>query len=99
MTRDRRAMHNQTPNDFTTQADDSAPQTLIARLARHFRSRPGEWQDGRRLAEIGGMYAWRSRCSDCRRPPYNMTIENRQRRMPAASGGTYVVSEYRYVPR
>lgn len=86
---------HRTPNP-DSQAD--RPATLIARLAQHFAHHPGEWQDGRTLSVIGGCYAWRSRCSDLRRAPYNMTIDNRQRRVAAPDGGTYVVSEYRFIP-
>jgi hypothetical protein len=82
----------------TPESQASRPATLIARLARHFANHPGRWIDGHTLSAIGGCYAWRSRCSDLRRAPYNMRIENRQRRVAAPDGGTYVVSEYRFLP-
>jgi hypothetical protein len=71
--------------------------TLVNRLAAYFVSRPGVWLDGRRLAQIAGNYAWRTRVSDLRRAPFLMTIENRQRRARTPQG-SYVVSEYRFVP-
>ncbi len=72
--------------------------SLCAHLARFFDARQGEWIDGRRLAQIAGAYAWRSRVSDLRKQPYAMPIENRQLRMTAADGVPFTVSEYRYVP-
>ena len=65
--------------------------SLTARLADYFRSRQGQWIDGRELAQVAGAYAWRSRCSDVRRQ--GMPIENRQRKVNG-----YTVSEYRFVP-
>lgn len=72
--------------------------TLIEQLARFFRDRPHHWVDGERLEKVAGKYAWRTRVSDLRRPPFGMTIENRQRRLTLHSGRTFKVSEYRYVP-
>jgi hypothetical protein len=69
--------------------------TLIDRLEQLFRQHPGEWIDGRVLAEHAGIYAWRSRCSDLRRK--GLDIRNRQRRIRTATGSC-VVSEYAYVP-
>ncbi len=66
-------------------------------LADLFRERPLVWIDGREL-EIAGRYAWRTRISDLRRLPFNMTIDNRQRRVGRPDGTHYVVSEYRFVP-
>lgn len=67
--------------------------TMAGRVAAFFKARPGEWIDGRELMAVAGSYGWRTRCSDIRRPPHSMTIDNRQRRV-----GRFVVSEYRYVP-
>ena len=61
-------------------------------VAALLKSRAGEWVDGLELAKVGGAYAWRSRCADCR-TQLGMDIENRQRRI-----GKRVISEYRYVP-
>lgn len=69
--------------------------TLCARLAAHFSARPGQWIDGRELGQIAGAYAWRSRVSDLRHPPFNLTIENRQRKLTTLLGETVTVSEYR----
>ena len=77
-------------DDSTT--SHTRTQTLCAKVARLLRSRPGEWIDGREIAEHGGRYAWRTRLSDLRREPWCLTIENRQRRERG-----YVVSEYRLV--
>ena len=76
----------------------SARVTLADRLADYFKARQGQWIDGMEIAAVAGSYAWRSRCSDLRRQPYGMVIENRQRRVVLASGDVTVVSEYRYVP-
>lgn len=70
-----------------------SPETLCGRLAAFFKARPLVWVDGRELATVAGSYGWRTRVSDLRRPPYNLTIENRQRRATL-----WVVSEYRFVP-
>lgn len=66
--------------------------TLCGRLAVFLRARPNQWIDGRELATIAGAYGWRTRVSDLRRPPYSLTIENRQRRHKR-----HVISEYRFV--
>lgn len=71
--------------------------TLMERLAAYFRARPNTWIDGVELASVAGCYAWRSRCSDLRRPPHSMTIQNRQRHVKSGSR-RFVVSEYRYLP-
>ena len=55
--------------------------TFTGRVAAYFQARPNQWIDGRELAKVGGAYAWRSRVSDCRKPPYSLTIENRVRRV------------------
>jgi hypothetical protein len=65
--------------------------TRAQALAAYFREHPGQWLDGRDLATVAGNYAWRTRISDLRKPPFRMPIENRQRRL---SGGA-IVSEYR----
>lgn len=62
-------------------------------VAAYFRARPGIWIDGMDLAPIGGVYAWRSRVSNCR-VELGMTIENRITRH-----GRRKKSEYRYVPK
>jgi len=64
------------------------------RVAEYLKDRPNRWVDGMSLAQVGGIYAWRSRVSDARRD-LGMTIENRQRREKGTRG---VISEYRYVP-
>jgi hypothetical protein len=65
-------------------------------LAEFFRAHPNVWIDGRRLGELAGGYAWRTRVSDVRRPPFSLVIENRQRRVRTTSGATVTVSEYRH---
>ena len=52
--------------------------TLVESVARYFQAHPGEWIDGKVIAEIGGGYGWRTRISDARRR-YALTIENRVR--------------------
>lgn len=69
--------------------------SLVERLAAFFRAHPGEWIDGRTIATIAGSYAWRTRVSDVRRPPFNMSVTNRQRRV-TENGKTFTVSEYLY---
>lgn len=71
--------------------------TFAQQLADYFTAREGQWIDGRTLATVGGSYAWRSRLTDLRRQ-YRMQIDNRQRRV-TSGGETFVISEYRLVPR
>lgn len=66
--------------------------TLNDKLASYLEQRPHQWIDGRELAQIAGVYAWRSRVSNLRRGR-GMTIENRVRHLPNLK-----ISEYRYVP-
>ncbi len=73
--------------------------SLNDKLAAYFRERPHVWIDGMEIAKVAGHYAWRSRCSDLRRPKifggqYCMSILNRMRRT-----GDFVISEYMYVPQ
>ncbi len=72
--------------------------TLCDRLARYFQARPNAWIDGRELGTVAGGYAWRTRCSDLRKAPYHMRIENRKQRMQKMNGEKFTISEYRYVP-
>jgi hypothetical protein len=67
--------------------------SLTARLAEFFRARPNAWHDGREIAGVAGVYGWRSRISDLRRPPFFMNVINRQRRVRGPTG-PYVISEY-----
>lgn len=67
--------------------------SLVEKLAQHFRANPYAWIDGMTLATIAGSYAWRSRCSELRRAPFNLAIENRQRKVNGVTR-----SEYRYLP-
>lgn len=69
--------------------------TFNRRVEVLFRSRPGEWIDGRELAAVGGAYGWRTRVSDVRRSGLNIT--NRVRRVKTPTG-EFVVSEYKYQP-
>jgi hypothetical protein len=78
--------------------DDVEPRTLTDQLAEFFRRRPGQWIDGVVLAQIAGRYAWRSRVSELRRPPYSMRVQNRQRHVRAGDMAKWTVSEYRYLP-
>jgi hypothetical protein len=73
-----------------------APDSLAGKLADFFHRRPNCWVDGKTLSLIAGQYAWRTRCSDLRRAPFNMVIENRQRHV-AVGGETFTISEYRFV--
>lgn len=52
--------------------------TLNDKLEAFFKAHEREWIDGKRLAEIAGGYAWRSRVSNLR-TQRGMNIENRQR--------------------
>ena len=75
--------------------------SLTAQLGAYLQDRPNQWIDGRELAKVGGVYAYRTRISDCR-TRYGMTIQNRLRTVTtgvAALGGTrtFTISEYRLV--
>lgn len=69
--------------------------SLAARLAAFFTTQPNTWIDGRRLAAIAGAYAWRTRVSDLRRPPFSMVIENRQKHVKTNTGMA-TISQYRF---
>lgn len=74
---------------------DAPPKLSLAdKLAAYFKSRPGQWIDGKQLATVAGGYAWRSRCADIRKAPYSMQIDNRQFKRNG-----YKVSEYKFVPQ
>lgn len=78
--------------------DAVKPLSFTERVAQAFQNRPNQWIDGRELAQIGGAYAWRSRVSDCRKPPFNLRIDNRVRAMQDEDGRRWTRSEYCYVP-
>ena len=63
-------------------------------VAAYFKAHPNTWIDGLELARIGGVYAWRTRVSECRLE-LGMDIKPRIRRMPNSQRK---VSEYRYLP-
>lgn len=69
--------------------------SLTDRLEAFFRQHPREWVDGKKLGEIAGGYAWRTRVSDLRKRGH--VIENRVRRQSDCDR-VWKVSEYRYVP-
>lgn len=84
---------------MTQPALDFAPQpkNFTERVIALLESKRGQWVDGQDIAEVGGCYAWRSRLSDARKPPYNRVIENRQRHLVSMTGKKFTVSEYRLV--
>lgn len=71
--------------------------TLCAALADYFKARPGQWVDGHALLEVGGTFAFRTRISELRRPPYSMTIENQTERC-SFMGRSWTETRYRWVP-
>ena len=81
------------PFDGDPFGDGISRATMAGRVAAFFKSQPNRWIDGREVMTIAGSYGWRTRISDCRRAPYNMRIDNRQRRVQQ-----YTVSEYMFVP-
>jgi hypothetical protein len=88
------------------QSKSSKPSSQNDKLAEFFKARPNVWIDGRKLAGVAGGYAWRTRVSNIRKPPYGMTIENRVRIVggsgrenPGKDAEKFKISEYRYVPR
>jgi hypothetical protein len=68
---------------------------LCEKLAAYLSARPNEWIDGHALLDIGGTFAFRTRLSELRRPPFNMTIENRTTRH-AFMGRKWTETKYRY---
>ena len=73
--------------------------SLNDRLATYFRERPYQWVNAHELLTVAGFAAWRTRLSELRRAPFNMTIQNRQRRVFMTSlQAQRTISEYRYVP-
>jgi hypothetical protein len=67
--------------------------SLAAQLAQFFRRHPNEWVDARDLLAVAGFAGWRGRISEIRRPPYDLHIRNRQRRVKRPDGDL-VISEY-----
>ena len=70
----------------------SSRMSLTAQLAAYLTARPNTWIDAHALLQVAGFAAWRTRLSECRKPPFNLTIENRTRTVNG-----YRVSEYRLV--
>ena len=66
--------------------------TMADRVAGVFRAKPNTWIDAHELIRVGGFGGWRTRISNLRYPPFNMTIQNRTRR-----DGGFTVSEYKFV--
>ena len=60
----------------------SAParETLVDKMARHFRLTPNVWIDVMELAQIGGIGGWRTRVSEARHRGLN--IQQRLIRWP-----------------
>ena len=73
--------------------DVPAKPNYRARVATYFAQRPRRWINGLALAGVGGVYAWRTRVSECR-VQLGMQIDNRIRPVDGAR-----VSEYRYTPQ
>ena len=71
----------------------SDKRTYLDAVAALFKARPGEWIDGLVIADIGGVYASRTRISNCR-TRLGMNIENKVLTLPNGSRR----SLYRYVP-
>jgi hypothetical protein len=68
--------------------------TMCDRLAALFRSRPGQEIGWRELAHVAGGAAWRTRCADLRRAPYNLDVRNRWWNVTCGDGSTYRESVY-----
>lgn len=66
--------------------------TYTDRVETIFRTHPNQWISADVLMKLGGLYGWRTRCSECRKR--GMVIENRMRKRDNGS----TISEYRYVP-
>jgi len=93
-----RRVWNETATDTPTTTRTRGRESLTSQLVSFFQAQPHRWIDGRALASRFGVYAWRSRVADARRPPFNLCIENRQSRQVGENGRTYTCSEYRYIP-
>lgn len=72
-----------------------APETFTDAVADLFRARPNQWIDAKDIMAVGGLYAWRTRLSDCRRA-FGMAIEN-EWHTERRDGRTFRVSRYRWV--
>lgn len=72
----------------------TAPDTFTEAVAELFQSRPNTWIDARELMAVGGMYAWRTRCSECRKR--GLRIENAWHTVEQ-DGRKFRVSRYRLV--
>jgi hypothetical protein len=66
-------------------------------VAEYFKAHASEWVPASALAAVGGILAWRTRVSDCRRQ-LGMFIENKLEHVDEPGGTFYVLSSYRYLP-
>jgi hypothetical protein len=57
---------DETKMDDETVANLPRSNTLTAKVAALFASRPNDWIDGRDVALVGGAYGWRTRIADAR---------------------------------
>lgn len=64
-------------------------------VAAYFREHVNEWVNASDLAQVGGVFAWRTRISDCRLQ-LGMYIENKQMR-DECGGALTIQSFYRYL--
>ncbi len=53
--------------------------SLNEQLFRYFRQRRGQWVSALAIAKRAGLLSSRTRISECRRSPWNLTVQNRQR--------------------
>jgi hypothetical protein len=72
-------------------------ESLNDKLEAFFKDRPNVSVDGKRLAEIAGGYAWRTRVSDLR-TKRGMNIVNDVITLKDASGKPYKISHYTFLP-
>lgn len=82
-------------------AEADRRQSLTDQVEAYLTARPMTWVSARVLMELGGVLAWRSRCSDARvrlQKAGQGTIENLQEHGVTEDGARYIRSYYRFVP-
>lgn len=64
--------------------------TLLQRLATHFKSHSNEWIDGLDLQSVAGSYAWRSRLAELR-TKLGLDVENKLERNDGVVKSSYML--------
>lgn len=75
--------------------------SATSRLMAFVKDQPLKWLPATAFEQFARQ-SWRTRISDARKKfeaVHDGTIENRVRKVPARTGGYFILSEYRWVPQ